>query len=85
MWHFESEHGLSYFHTWECFADGEGYVFCEDLETCYFIVFHIEDVVNFAAWDAECVAFCLWVDVEKCVKLFVLSALVAWYLSLCYL
>ena len=73
------------------FAAGEGglYGLCHALGEDYhfgkLVVFKVEEVVNFAAGDYQCVSLCQRIDVEEGVELVVLGAFVARYFAGCYL
>ena len=85
MRNLKPEHHLCHLSAWERLLEGCCHAFCKHLILCQLLVVHIEDVVNLAAWNNEGVTLCHWVDVEESVEFFALCALVAWYLSSCYL
>ena len=79
--HFKAKHHLCYFAAGECLLDGYGNAFGKLLVAAYLVVVHIEDVINFAAGNHQGVTFHQRVNVEECVELVVLSALVAGYFA----
>jgi hypothetical protein len=80
--HFESEDCLANLHAWEGLADGKCHFLGKDLKARYLVVFHIKDIVDLTTRDAKGMALSERVDIEKCIELFVLGALVTWYFAL---
>ena len=75
--HFQSEHHLCHLLTGEGALDGFGHALGKDLEGSQLVVVHIKDVVNLTTGNDQRVALAYGVDVEECVELLVLCALVA--------
>ena len=75
--HFETEYHLGHLLTGEGLADGLGHALGKHLELSNLIIFHVEDVVHFATRNHKGMTLHQRVDVEECVELLVLCALVA--------
>ena len=75
--HFETQHHLGYLLTGKSLLDGEGHLLGKHLLTGNLVVVHIEDVINFPTGDYEGMTLYERIDVEECVELLVLGALVA--------
>lgn len=77
MGYFQAEHHLCHLLAREGFAHGQRHTLGKKLELGELVVVHVEDVVDFPAWNDQRVAFLQGVDVEKGVELVALGTLVA--------
>ena len=77
MGHFETEYYLGHLLTGERLANGLGHTLGKHLELCNLIILHVEDVVHFATRNHQGVTLHQRIDVEECVELLILCAIVA--------
>ena len=75
--HFETKHHLGHLLTGEGLLDGQGHLLGKHLITGNLIIVHVEDIVYLSTGNDEGMTLHQRIDVEKCVELLVLCALVA--------
>ena len=66
--HFQTEHHLRHFSARESPPNGLCYLFGKYFKLSKFVVFHIEDIVNFTARNNQRVPLCQRIDVKKGIK-----------------
>lgn len=76
MRYFKANNSFSYLLTWEGFLYSQCHFLCKYMHRSQFIIRQIKDIIHFTLRHYQCMSFCQRIDIQKSVKVFILSYLI---------